>query len=426
MTERGHAPGLPAAEADAPRARRLELLLGLLVAAYLGLLAAHPGLFFDLGITHYGHWFIDTYALLASNDAAARGLDPYAPNPLDYFGRPHVYSHWWLLLRHLGLTRSATPWVGGVLVGAFLLVALRLLRPRTPGQLLWSAAVLGAPPVVLAIERANNDLAIFLLLAPLPACLLSRRRAAWWGGLGLVAVATALKYYPAAAALPLVLEGGPGTFRRRAAAAALVVGAALLSVAGNLASFGRLNPAPDGFLTFGAPLVFNYFGATGAWVAIAGAALGASVAAACFLARWPRVWTSPPAAARDHLRLVVGALLLTACFFSTRNYSYRFIFGLWLAPALWSRLHDAGTPADLRRLARLTAGLLLCVLWLDALACLGLNSGARGVAAPTLLRWAARTLALEQPCFWAFFCCLLAWLVHYVRTRAAALLREPA
>ena len=58
---------------------RLWLLLALLGLGYFGLLAFHPGLYFALGVNHYDAWFLDTFALLASNDAVARGLDPYAP-----------------------------------------------------------------------------------------------------------------------------------------------------------------------------------------------------------------------------------------------------------------------------------------------------------------------------------------------------------
>ena len=48
-------------------------LLAALIAAYLAAFALHPNLFFALGVAHYDGWFIDTFALLASNDAVTRG-----------------------------------------------------------------------------------------------------------------------------------------------------------------------------------------------------------------------------------------------------------------------------------------------------------------------------------------------------------------
>ncbi len=57
-----------------------------LVAGWFGMFALFPELYRFVGLRHYGVWFLDTFAILASNDAVARGLDPYAANPLDYLG----------------------------------------------------------------------------------------------------------------------------------------------------------------------------------------------------------------------------------------------------------------------------------------------------------------------------------------------------
>src|ERR1019366_4123041 len=184
--------------------RRGCLWLGSLAAAYVAAFAFYPRLFFAIGVNHYDAWFLDTFALLASNDAVSRGLDPYAPNPLDYFHRPHVYSHWWLHLRDLGLTRADVMWLGLTLVGTFLCAALWRLRPQTLRPLLWDGAVLCSSPVLLALDRGNNDLAIFVLLTPVVPCLLSGRPAWRLAAPFLVTAAAMLKYYPAAAALVLL------------------------------------------------------------------------------------------------------------------------------------------------------------------------------------------------------------------------------
>ena len=52
--------------------RRLWLLLALLLLGYFAAFAVYPGMFFALGVNHYDAWFLDTFALLASNDAIAR------------------------------------------------------------------------------------------------------------------------------------------------------------------------------------------------------------------------------------------------------------------------------------------------------------------------------------------------------------------
>src|ERR1035437_4878407 len=86
--------------------RRLWWLLVVCAGCYFTSFVFYPGLFLAVGTNHYGVWFLDSFAILASNDALTRGHDPFAINPLDYFNRPHVYSHWWLHLPAFGLTRA--------------------------------------------------------------------------------------------------------------------------------------------------------------------------------------------------------------------------------------------------------------------------------------------------------------------------------
>lgn len=54
-------------------------LLVLLALAWFGAFALKPMAFFGLGVNHFGVWFLDAFAILASNDAAARGLIPTRP-----------------------------------------------------------------------------------------------------------------------------------------------------------------------------------------------------------------------------------------------------------------------------------------------------------------------------------------------------------
>ncbi len=189
--------------------------LALLSAAYFAAFAWKPKLFFVLGVEHFDRWFVDTFALLASNDAVTRGLNPYANNPLDYFGRPHVYSHWWLHLRDLGLTRADSQWLGLGLVSIFFVAALWRLRPQVPTQLLWYLAVICCSAVVLALDRGNNDLVIFILLTPLVPCLLSRFRLVRLLAPFLVMAAAMLKYYPAAAGLVVLACADRSELRSR-------------------------------------------------------------------------------------------------------------------------------------------------------------------------------------------------------------------
>ena len=420
--DRDHPVSAPVSAGGDRSSRKWWGLLTLLAAAYFGVFALYPGLYFALGVNHYDAWFIDTFALLASNDAVTRGLDPYAPNPLDYFHRQHVYSHWWLHLRDLGLTRKDVMWLGLGLAAAFLLAALWRLRPRTPRQLLWYAAVLCSSPILLAMDRGNNDLVIFVLLTPLVPCLLSGRRTVRWLAPFLVVAAAMLKYYPAAAGLLLLAAADRRELRSRLLLTLLLLTAAGLSMTGDLAGFGSLAPQPAGLLSFGATGFFNDLGWTGWAPKLVCAGIGLVVVVRSWSGRVLQDWEPAPAQRADWLYFILGAALLTGCFFTSMNFGYRWIFALWLAPLLWVLPRDPDAPGPLRRLARGTAWLLLLVLWWAPLCCLILNRLVGVATGATVMRLARWFFLAEQPMDWALFFCLLVFLTHFLRRRFAVLM----
>ena len=412
------------APASAPGGRFARVgwgLLGLLTAAYFAAFAYHPGLFYYLGVAHYDGWFIDTFALLASSDAVTRGLDPYAPNPLDYFNRPHVYSHWWLHLRDLGLTRADSFRLGLGLVIAFVGTALWRLRPRVPLQLLWYLAVLCSPAILLALDRGNNDLVIFLLLTPLVPCLLSPRPGVRRLAPFLVVAAAMLKYYPAAAGLVLLASTGRAELRSRLWITFLLFAAAGCSVAGDLAGFGPIAPRPAGLMTFGATGFFHELG----WMGLGPKLVVAGLGLAVVVWAWRRAplgdWEPALSQRSDWLHFILGAVLLTGCFFTSMNFAYRWVFAVWLAPALWVFPRDPATPASVRRLARTARWLLLVVLWWPPICCLGVNQFIGVLPAPKILLLAKLSFLVEQPFDWAFFLGLLVFLTHFTRRRFAEL-----
>ncbi|MEY2881346.1 MAG: hypothetical protein RLZZ15_3726 [Verrucomicrobiota bacterium] len=396
--------------------RTLWGLLAIFVACYVGLVVSHPDLLRWVGVNHYGVWFLDSFAILASNDALARGLDPYAVNPLDYFNRPHVYSHWWLRLRDLGLTRADNFVVGLTLVIAFVAVAVARLRPREPRELLWYLVVLCSSPVVLAVERANNDLVIFLLLAPVVPCLLASRRAVRWLAIFLIAAAAGLKFYPAIAALVLLAPAEAKEVRLRLAVMAAALAVVGLGLVRDLAGFSAIAPKAEGLMTFGAANLFEALGLAGRAAKSAGLAVGAAVAVGFWRTKIFAGWEIRAEDRNAWLSFTLGAVLLTGCFFAGTNFAYRWVFALWLAPLLWRVPRDAAAPAVVRRLAAAVAVLLAVALWLDALVSAGLTRFAGKVPPDTLVQWADRIFLVEQPLTWALFAGLIGFLVHFART----------
>ncbi len=403
------------------------VLLGLATAAVYLTFYLQPGLLWYAGVQHYPIWFADISALLASGDAVRQGLNPYTPNPLDYFGRPHVYSHWWLELRHLGLTRADITWLGPLVVGLFWLATLRALRPGSLRQGCYYFLLLVAPPILLALDRANNDLVIFLVLTPLVPCLRHTSRGVRLLAPVLVALAAGLKYYPAAAGLVLLTPAAPGERRWSVFLGVVLLVATALSVAPDLALFGPLAPHPSGWMSFGAASGLTTLG----WTGMAPTLLALAGGGVIFTWAWhsPRLegWTPATDQSDSWLHFVLGAVLLTGCFFTSANFAYRWVFAVWLAPFLWRLAGDAAAPAPARRLAALTRVLLLAVLWLDTLYTWTIIA-CRDHATPDTLRLGLKwSFLAEQPLTWAFFGCLLVFLARFTRDGLRGLLgRAPA
>lgn len=408
--------------AKSPAARILRLGLVTIALGWLGVFALRPYAFFAVGVNHFGLWFLDAYAILASNDAVARGLDPYLPNNLDVFHRPHVYSSWWLHLHSFGLTRAHVYWVGGAMAGAFLVAALWSLRPRMPGELLAQLAVLLSSPVLLALDRANNDLLVFALLALVVPCLTSRH--AGWRLMAAmpIALAAGLKYYPAIAGLVLLAGGNRREVAQRTAVALALLGVVGLSLTADFGRLGGLLPKAEGLMTFGGSNLFESLGITGRRATLASLVLAGLIAAAFLRSRIFDGWHIAPEGERAWLSFVLGALLLTGCFVTGTNYAYRWIFAIWMTPLLWALPRDETAPRRVRRLAALTAGLLIFVLWSDAVVSAFLYRFMSQVPPETLVRHADGFFAIEQPIIWMFFACLLGFLSHFARERGSALL----
>jgi hypothetical protein len=401
------------------------ILRGMLVALTIAwgiLFALRPELFFNIGVNHLGVWFLDAFAILAANDAVARGLDPHLPNPLDYLHRPHVYSHWWLGLQSLGLTRAHVLPLGWAFVASFLTAALAWLRPRSLREVGWYVCVLLSPPVMLSLDRANNDLVVFALLALVVPCLGSPSRWLRLAAAVPIAVAAGLKFYPAVAGLVLLADPDPVEARRRVLFAGVLLAAVGINLAPDLIHLANVVPRAEGLMTFGATNLLEFIGLPGKWSLAAGLAL-AAIGAGLFLRAgifdgWSITAEHRPA----WLGFIVGSSLITGCFFTGTSYAYRWIFAVWMAPLLWQLPRNPAAPRRIRRLAGLTAALLFYVLWADAVASAVIARFMDRIPPLELVRWADRFFLLEQPVVWAFFICQTGFLAHFVRTELAPLL----
>jgi hypothetical protein len=357
-----------------------------------------------LGLWNYGHWFLDSYAILAANDAVRAGVDPYVANPLDVLMRSHVYSDWWLLLGRLGLTREHNFWFGGLCVLGFWAVGLATVKPRSYGESLALSAVALSPPFLLAISRANNDLVVFILLGAGLRLVQNRGGERWaLAGLGMLLIlATGLKYYPAVGVLAFMLVARP---LRTWLVAGLVMGAAVGAVLWfERAAIARaMFRLPDSVFLFGAAVSWRGFGIEGGWVAPLSALLLLAGAGLFVWLGWTRgLMSRATETYADCLAFGLGAVLLTGCFLAGASYAYRWIFGLWLWPWLWSQagVGDRG--------ARWALALLLVSLWSDGVYCLVTNLQLVSFTSTGDMLWVQFT----QLCHWLLLMMLGGWLVE--------------
>ncbi len=389
--------------------------------------ALAPNRFRAVGVNHYGVWFLDLHAILASGDAVAVGLDPYVANPLDYFGRPHGYSHWWLALGRMGFTRADTLLLGFLLGAGFFLTAIAALRPRRPCEVLWTILVLCSPPILLGLDRANIDLAMFILLAPVVPCLLSTQPGVRLIAVPLIIAATVLKAYPIVAGLILLAGHGPRDTRRLVFAAAVLLAVALPDMASDFPRYAKIVPETEGLMTMGSRNLFVGLGLPLGVARILGP-LGGLVIIAVFLrSKFFAGWTVAPEDRAAWLSFVLGAVLLTGCFFAGASFAYRWVFAIWLLPLLWRLPRDTAAPVAVRRLAWLTAALLGFALWADAFVSSALGNFFTGLPPERVMALADRFFYLEQPMTWGLFVCLLGFLTHFGREGVRQLFSaEPA
>jgi hypothetical protein len=313
--------------------------------------------------------FLDTEAILAAAQCQRHGLDVYLADPCDVLGRPHVYSPLWLAAVPPGLGAAAAPWVGAALDLVFIAALALLIRPRSRGELLiWAVAVF-SPMTLYAVERANNDLVIFLFVVG--AGLLQARSRGWrLASYALLTGAALLKYYPA------VLLSLAARERRRDAllvAGGAAVAAALFAaryhavIGGALANIPRASYYADSFSAENLP-----FGlATGLPLVAAPTAVAIGLFAT--MAALATVWLRRATALLDGAELdwasadarfgAIGGLLLTGCFFAGQNINYRGVFFLFaLAGLLRLRAAGARQQAARRFLSKLI-GASLFLMW---------------------------------------------------------------
>lgn len=355
-----HAPGANAK----PSGRRVFALAVLLFVVVVGLLWSRGelGQVGRLGVPTMQPTFVDAYSISGASVSLAQGADPLVRNPGDVMQRPMNYPRPWLLLAHAGLLPEHTGW----LVGAFLLVfglGLLALQPlvasRAAGVLL--ALGLFSPVVWLAVERGNNELLVFGLVA-LSAGAAGRRPAL--ASVGVLA-ATLAKVFPMFAMSGLLLGG-----RRARRWAWLSLAAAGGWLAVTFADLGRIRAGTFHWnrIGYGIDQAATTLAKTGMSLPLLLTAAIAAAVVVLIAGGWlrTRVRLAEPGertgpATVGVVPFMMGAAIYVGTFCTGSSFDYRLLFLLLTVPQLvvWS----GSLRGRWRFAARGSLVLVLAMLW---------------------------------------------------------------
>lgn len=356
------------------------------------------------GIVTQRPLFSDAYVVPAAVKTLRAGGDPYVHNPFDPWQRRLNYPPVWLLVSPGSTAPAAVKGVALAQTGLALAALLLVLGRLTPRQGLVTSLLGCSPPVLLGVERGNNDQLVFALVG---FSLWILRRAAdgrrAWAGYAMIGAAALLKLYPLAGFAVLVRESGAKLRRHAGLALAL----ALLGLAINAPYLAAIsaNTATGGLHSYGATVVgfwLEFFGPGYGWRVDRGTldltaqilALLVGAAAVRWGLRGSRAEPAFPPGELDALR--AGTAVYAGTFVLGSNFDYRLPFLFLCLPALFRGLGAGGTT---RRDARLAMAFLALTLWPNGVfwkPLLLVKLGASWGLLFTLIVFAARTLPTRQ------------------------------
>jgi len=320
--------------------------------------------------------FTDLRLLPGSAESFRAGYDPIYKNPGDPLGRHFNYPYAWYFVFYTGIQQDDTIWIGAALaLGYFFCV---WLFPRRIGLLSAGlmALVLFSPASMLAVERGNVDLFIFVLCT---LTLLFMERQTWLSTIILM-IASFLKLFPIFGVAVFLRES-----RSRFWIISLSTFIVLLAYAGltypNIsASFAYTEKGAE--LSYGVnvvPLYFErlfdskqlfdlltpIFSLTG---------LGLSLFAAY---RGSKSAPLPVIEPRHITAFRLGAMIYVGTFFIGNNWDYRLIFLLFTIP----QLAEWATESSARKSAAMTITAMVVACWYLVQSHLaGITSGGQTIA----------------------------------------------
>ncbi|MGB1127182.1 MAG: hypothetical protein ACPG3X_02280 [Opitutales bacterium] len=314
---------------------------------------------------HYG-WlypFLDMQGRIAAFEGHRAGIDMlYQRNPFDPMGRLNVKPSWPLHLSFLGIGRPHLVPLSFAVIIATLGVFMHLVRPKNFIELALAFFICFSPPILLGIERANDDLLYFCLLAILPA-LFSRKRA-WgkWCAWIWILLLTPAKFYPGAAFALLLFEERERT--RLAMMLGMAAAFLALHTGLNIEELQRIReivPRPDSYMSHGLPALAE---ALGNPLRIKGIFILAVGLLSLLIIVKKDVQLGDACPKNEARWFILGASIWFFCFVVNSNFDYRLVYFIFMLPLLLSLSRSASSTVT-TLLGRTTLLLLIPAFWCD-------------------------------------------------------------
>lgn len=335
-----------------PRCWKQIFLITAVATTLLGLFG--KPVFWDLAIgplhspQGLGYPFADMEARLSMAEGLAKGIDiNNEVNPYTRFtGLNNKPLYTVQALATLGLDRSDYRLMGVLFGLAFTAWNLCLLRPARWLDVILILAVLLSPPVLLLIERANDDIIIYSFILFVPLLLGMKGMIGRIAGWALIGLLTPMKYYPAAAySLLFYRFRTPQSLLAFAAAFAVFLAGLFVLIQEEMATIRERIPEPPISFAVGGKLLFQTLQFDPALhSSLAHTLFAVIVLAALLVMLRTQACDHPgnPASARYFL---LGSSILVFCFLLNSNWDYRLAFVLPTLPyVLWQLRRGTALP----------------------------------------------------------------------------------
>ena len=315
------------------------VVTGFLIAIYImGRRTDFVTTWAQVGVEHLSLPFADMRFLMSALETHRAGGNPFVFSQCDPWLRPLNYPRAWLVLAPFGLGAKHTIALAILLAGGFYTTIYFLVGRSTIVQGLVYGVLLCSPAAMLAVERGNTDLVVFILLAV--AALVFDRKAGVYCSYILITLAAILKLYP-------VCAFALGLRERRRRGIVLVLGglaAFALYVYCTRSDLAHIvaNTPQIKEISFGHRVMFQKLASMKFAVPIelwSKTAVCVSILLALLISRTVK---PPEFSVRGRAATTIGAAVYVGIFVATSSFNYRLIFLLLLVPQLLAWAQQRG------------------------------------------------------------------------------------